>query len=81
MWPLATPQAWRFSTPEEQDDLALFSCAEAPPTPKKMSFEEVTKVSGKPLDKAQSIRYAKQATEMKHLSENTRHFVSALKGP
>jgi hypothetical protein len=46
-----------------------------------MSFEQGAKVSGKPLDKAQSIRYYKQATEMKQVSENTNRFVSASKGP
>jgi hypothetical protein len=42
-----------------------------------MSFEKAEKVNGKPLDKAQSIRYYKQATETKQLSENKRSFVFA----
>jgi len=42
-----------------------------------MSFEKDEKVIGKALDKAQSIKYYKQATETKHLSENTSHLVSA----
>lgn len=38
---------------------------------KKMSFEKGEKVRAKALDKAQRIKYYKQATETKQLSENT----------
>ena len=35
-----------------------------------MSFEKAKKVVGKPLDKAQSSKYTKQATETKQIIEN-----------
>jgi hypothetical protein len=46
-----------------------------------MSFGEVEKVIGKPLDKAHTIGYYQIATETKHLNENASDFVVAAKGP
>ena len=46
-----------------------------------MSFEKAKKVIGKPLDKAQRMKYSKVATETNELSANESDIVSATKGP